>query len=157
MTVEIKSRKEIERMALEVFADNTALISITDYGYPFAKLKYRPKFLLQTAFDDVPIADDFGEELGHEPDADEKKIIEKRYHTLTEDQARQIAVFLNSVKDSADLLICQCEYGQSRSAAVAAAFREYSTHDGIEIFADDRYCPNKSVFRKILSLLRLEN
>ena len=77
MTVEIKSRKEIERMALEVFADNTALISITDYGYPFAKLKYRPKFLLQVAFYDVPIADDFGEELGHEPDADEKKIIEK--------------------------------------------------------------------------------
>lgn len=156
MTIDIKSRKAIERMALKPFPDNTALISIADYGSPFASLKNKPAFLLQTAFDDEPMADDFGEELGHEPTDEEKREIERKYHTLTEGKAREIADFYNSVKSSADLIICQCEHGQSRSAAIAAAFKEYSTHDGIAIFADDRYFPNKSIFRKILSLLRAE-
>lgn len=157
MYIEIKSRKAIERMAEKQFPDKTALISITDFDCPYASLKNKPDFLLQTAFDDEPIADDFGEEIGHEPTDQEKKEIEKRYHTMTEKQAREIVRFYHSVKNTAELLICQCEYGQSRSAGIAAAFREYSTHDGIEIFAVDRYCPNKSIFRKILSLLRGEN
>lgn len=154
MFIDIKSRKAIEHMALKPFPDNTALISITDFDCPFANLKNKPDYLLQIAFDDEPIADDFGEEIGHEPTDEEKTEIEKKYHTLTERQAQKIVHFYHSVKNTAKVLICQCEYGQSRSAGIAAAFREYSTHDGITIFADDRYCPNKSIFRKILSLLR---
>lgn len=157
MIIDIKSRKAIEQTALKPFPDNTALISIADFDSPFASLKNKPTFLLQMAFDDEPMADDFGEELGHEPSDEEKREIERKYHTLTEGQAKEIVDFYNSVKSTADLIICQCEYGQSRSAGIAAAFKEYSTHDGITIFADDRYFPNKSIFRKILSLLKDEN
>ena len=57
MKIEIKSRKEIERTALTPFPDNTALISISDFDCPFASLKNKPDFLLQSAFDDVPMAD----------------------------------------------------------------------------------------------------
>ena len=140
MFIDIKSRKAIEHMALKPFPDKTALISITDFDCPFANLKNKPDYLLQIAFDD-------------EPTDEEKMEIEKKYHTLTERQAQEIVRFYHSVKNTAKVLICQCEYGQSRSAGLAAAFREYSTHNGITIFADDRYCPNKSIFRKILSLL----
>ena len=42
----------------------------------------------------------------------------------------------------------------SGSAAVAAAIREFNSRRGIEIFADDRYFPNKVVFRKVLRALK---
>ncbi len=153
MKVLIKSRKEIERMASEPFGEKTALISVTDFDYPFAELKNEPDFLLQIKFDDVPIADDFGEETGHEPTEEEKRIIERDYHTLTDEGAKRIVEFYNSVKDKAETLICQCEYGQSRSAACAAAIREYYYNDGISVFADYRYYPNQLIFNKVLEAL----
>ena len=36
-------------------------------------------------------------------------------------------------------IICQCEHGQSRSAACAAAIKEHFEKSGIEVFADYRY------------------
>ena len=50
-------------------------------------------------------------------------------------------------------IICQCEYGQSRSAACAAAIREHFFKDGITIFSDYRYCPNQLVYHKVLDAL----
>ena len=97
MIIDIKSRKAIEQTALKPFPDNTALISIADFDSPFASLKNKPTFLLQMAFDDEPMADDFGEELGHEPSDEEKREIERKYHTLTEGQAKEIVDFYNSV------------------------------------------------------------
>jgi hypothetical protein len=69
-------------------------------------------------------------------------------------QAEAMARFFFDVCDKADILICQCEHGQSRSAAVASAILEYRSKRGIDIFADDRYYPNKVVFRRLLSALR---
>ena len=51
-------------------------------------------------------------------------------------------------------IICQCEYGQSRSAACAAAIREHFFHDGITVFSDYRYCPNQLVYHKVLEALK---
>ena len=51
-------------------------------------------------------------------------------------------------------LICQCEHGQSRSAAVASAILEFKSRRGIQIFADDRYYTNKVVFRRVLEALK---
>ena len=65
-----------------------------------------------------------------------------------------MADFYFSVCDKADCLICQCEHGQSRSAAIAAAILEFRSRKGIEVFSDDRYYPNKVVFRKVLKALR---
>jgi predicted protein tyrosine phosphatase len=70
-------------------------------------------------------------------------------------QALKIAEFYDSIRDKADVLICQCEHGQSRSAAVAAAILEHRGKKGIRIFADDRYYPNKVVFRRVLEAIRI--
>lgn len=51
-------------------------------------------------------------------------------------------------------IICQCDYGQSRSAACAAAILERFERNGISIFADYRYYPNQLVFNKVYDALR---
>ena len=138
------------------FFEKIAVISITDYGYEFAELKNKPHHLLQLAFDDVD-GDVFIDELGDSPSAEDKLKIEKKYHMLSNEQANQIAEFVNEVWDNVDVIICQCEYGQSRSAAVAAAISQFKYQNGIEIFADDNYYPNKLVYRKVFNFLNAEN
>lgn len=73
---------------------------------------------------------------------------------VSNEQADLIATFYLNNADKITTLICQCEHGQSRSAAVAAAILEVRSRKGIQIFADDRYFPNKVVFRKVLSALK---
>ena len=133
--------------------EQTALISITDFDNTFANLKHKPQFLLQLMFDDVPVGDGFVEEEGRNLSQKEILELEKKYHSITDEQVKEIVEFYNSVKNSIDLLICQCEHGQSRSAAIAAAIMEYESRKGIEIFANDWYYPNKSLFRKVLKRL----
>ena len=149
MKILIKSRKSIEKLARNPLPENTALISITDHGCDFADLEHKPAYLLKLSFDDVD-----GDVFEHNPTADDIAEITSKYHMLTDEQARQIAAFYNSVRGNAETLICQCEYGQSRSAAVAAAILEYGSHKGITIFAHEKYCPNKYVFHKIYHALQ---
>ena len=149
MKISIKSRAQIEAMSQNRFPAHTALISITDADLDFAELTNRPEFLLQLAFDDVD-NDVFIDELGRKPSADERQQIEAKYKMLTDDQAMQIASFYYEHKDAISTLICQCEHGQSRSAAVAAAILEFRSRRGILVFADDDFYPNKAVFRKVL-------
>lgn len=147
MKIRILSREGIEKLAQKRFPVKTAVISITDHGYNPAELKYQPNYLLQLSFDDVD-ADVFIDE----PSAD-RLDIEERYHMLSDEQARQIAAFYHSVRDNAEVLICQCEHGQSRSAAIAAAILEYKCRAGIKVFADDKYYPNKFIFKKVLKAI----
>lgn len=71
--------------------------------------------------------------------------------------ADEMAQFiLDAYRDGYDF-ICQCTYGESRSAAVAAAIREYFFHDGIQVFADYRYCPNQLVFNTLYDALCTQN
>lgn len=140
LDIQIKSRNEIEKMT---FAPRTALISITDYGFDFAELKNEPSYLLQLAFDDVSM-----DEL---EDLTEEEM--EKYHMLTDEQAKQIVEFYHSVHNKVDILICQCEHGQSRSAAIASAIMEYRNGNGIDVFIDDRYYPNKTIFKKVFKQL----
>ena len=153
MKILIKSRAEIENMSQTQFQAHTALISITDAGLDFAELKYKPEFLLQVAFDDVD-NDIFIDELGRKPNEGERQSLEEKYKMLTDSQALQIASFYYDHKDEITTLICQCEHGQSRSAAVAAAILEFRSRRGISVFSHDSYYPNKVVFRKVLSALK---
>ena len=75
---------------------------------------------MQLAFDDVD-GDVFIDELSKNPSVDDKIKIEKKYHMFSNEQAKQIVEFVNDVWDKVDVIIFQCEHGQSRSAAVAAA------------------------------------
>ena len=72
---------------------------------------------------------------------------------MTDKQANQITEFYKNICNKVDVLICQCEHGQSRSAAVAAAILEYRCKKGIVVFAHDKYYPNKMVFNKVLTQL----
>lgn len=142
----IRSRDAIEQMH---FAPKTALISITDANYSFAELTSEPDYTIRLAFDDVD-NDIFADVV---TDVD-RSIVAERYHMLSDEQARQIAEFYAEIRDKVDIIICQCEHGQSRSAAVAAAILEYRSRSGIRIFAHDKYYPNKAVFNKVLQALK---
>ena len=147
------SRHAVEKYTETPMNEKTAIISITDVGFDFAFFKNNPDYLYQVAFDDVD-NDVIVDEVGKEYTEEERKRIEARYNMLSDEQAQEIAKFYFSICDKADCLICQCEHGQSRSAAVAAAILEFRSHKGIKIFADDRYYPNKVVFRKLLIALQ---
>lgn len=73
---------------------------------------------------------------------------------ISDEQAKRIAAFLVPIYNEIDILICQCEYGQSRSAGVAAAVMEFYSRSGITIFAATGYYPNKLVFKKVLTQLK---
>lgn len=155
MTIKIMSRDAIEMFCEHPFIEKMAIISITDYGYDFAELKNKPHHLLQLAFDDVD-SDVFVDELGDRPSIEDKLKIEKKYHMFSDTQAKQIADFVNKVWDKVDVIICQCEHGQSRSAAIAAAISQFKYQNGIEIFADENYYPNKLIYRKGFNALNVE-
>lgn len=149
MEITIMSREGIEKLSLTPFPAKTAIISIIDSDAPPVGFHNRPEFLLSLAFDDAePESDLLNELLKAYPG------FRNDYRIITDQQAKEIANFAHVMHKAADLLICQCEFGQSRSAAVAAAITEYFNGDGIGIFADDRYCPNKYVFRKVLEKLK---
>ena len=153
MKILIKSRTEIEAMSQTHFPAHTALISITDADCVFATLANQPEYLLQVAFDDID-NDVFVDVLGRKPSEEERLALETKYNMLTDAQALQIASFYFDHKDAMSTLICQCEHGQSRSAAVAAAILEFRCRRGIAIFSHDNYYPNKVVFRKVLEALK---
>lgn len=68
--------------------------------------------------------------------------------------ASELAEFIcSAVKDGLDI-ICQCEYGESRSAGCAAAILEHFERNGISIFADFRHYPNKLVYHKLMEKLK---
>lgn len=141
----IKSRAEIERMEFE---PKTALISITDADWHFAELLNEPDYVLRLAFDDVD--NDIFVGVAN----DKKECVAEKYHMFSDQQAKQIAKFYAKIFDKVDIIICQCEHGQSRSAAVAAAILEYRNRSGIKVFAHDNYYPNKAVFNKVLQSLK---
>lgn len=154
MNLLIMNRRSIIERAKQPFTDTTAVISITDMGYPFAELKCQPQYRLKVAFNDVD-GDVFLDELGANPTTEEVRALEEKYQMLSDEQAVHIAQFyFDAASAEVDTFIVQCEYGQSRSAAVVAAIREFESSDGIHIFADDLYYPNKIVFRKVLRALQ---
>ena len=65
----------------------------------------------------------------------------------------KLAEFIYAAKSDKLDIICQCEYGQSRSAGCAAAIREHFNSDGIKVFADYRYYPNQLVYNKVYDAL----
>ena len=145
MKIEIHSIQSLKKRAHKPFAPDTALISIGDFGKELPLLEYKPAHILRMEFHDVTPS-----EIDYESS--------ERYafRLFSEEQANQIADFVYRYWESRGTLLCQCHYGQSRSAAVAAAIKEHFYHNGIEIFADEqeRYCPNVYVFRLTLRALR---
>ena len=69
-------------------------------------------------------------------------------------EADELAKFIREAKANDLDIICQCDYGQSRSAACAAAILQHFEGNGITVFADYRYYPNQLVYHKIFDALK---
>ena len=132
--------------------ENLVLISIGDPGdgYKYSILSKEEvqgfKDCLQIEFWDIE--EDFGD-----------------YKIITDDQAKTIQDFIlkNLQKDTETRFIVNCKAGISRSAAVAKAIEQlkffgigeeakynYKTCFDSEISKHSRYCPNLTVFDKIV-------
>ncbi|MDY4588715.1 MAG: PHP domain-containing protein [Oscillospiraceae bacterium] len=68
-------------------------------------------------------------------------------------EANRTAEFIIDSYNSGLDIICQCEYGQSRSAGCAAAILEHYYHNGISVFSDYGCYPNLLIYHKILNAL----
>lgn len=153
MKILITNKRGLEELSLQEFSANTAIISVADFEDDFATLKNAPAHIHRVSFEDVD-ADVIIDMLGTNGSEEDISKVEKKYHMFSRKQAQDIATFYFSICDTTETLICQCEHGQSRSAAIAAAIMEYRNDNGIEIFSDDRYFPNKVVFRRVLAAMR---
>ena len=144
MGIQICSLPALIQLAHKPFAPNTALISIGDFGDEPPVLDYEPAHMLRLNFDDIMLSDIDYENCG-----------KYAFRLFSETQAKQIADFVYQHLRDATTFLCQCRFGQSRSAAVAAAIQEHFEHNGMDIFADEkeRYSPNIMVFRMTLKAL----
>ena len=68
-------------------------------------------------------------------------------------EADALAEFIYKAKEDGLDIICQCEYGQSRSAGCTAAILQHFESRGIDAFVDYRYYPNQLVYHKIFNAL----
>ena len=64
-----------------------------------------------------------------------------------------VARFVDKYVKEGRKIICQCEYGVSRSTGAAAAILEAYHGDGIIIFSSFDHKPNKLIYKKLLSSL----
>lgn len=147
MTVKIYSRKVMEALLSKENLENTAVISFHDpvgrghrYLEDYKPIDFTGKCdrVMQIALHDLdPEAlADFG-------------LTEETYFP----EADELAEFIYKAKEDGLDIICQCEYGQSRSAGCAAAILQHFESRGIDIFTDYRYYPNQLVYHKVFDAL----
>lgn len=88
------------------------------------------------------------------PDITEEGFFEFGY---TEDtflsEIEDLVDFIYKAYNSGRDIICQCDFGRSRSAACAAAILEHFYGRGNEILLSDNYHPNITIYNKVLEAL----
>ena len=144
MEINIYSRKAVEELLQTGFPKNTAVISFYDpptkRRATLSPVDYSGKVsrVFQIAVHDIDLSvlPEYG-------------LTYETYFTEADD----LAEFIYTAKADGFNIICQCEYGQSRSAACAAAILEHFYQTGISIFADYRYYPNQVVYHKVFDAL----
>lgn len=145
MDIEIHSMQSLKQRACKLFAPGTALINIGELGTALPQMEYKPEHILRLEFDDITPAGIDCEYSG-----------KYAFRLYSVEQAKQIANFVYRYRNNCGALLCQCRFGRSSSAAVAAAVKEHFGHNSIEIFADEQeqYYPNTYVFRLTLQALQ---
>lgn len=145
MDVRICSRTEIEKLLKIDFPQNTAVISFYDppgglgnKQLPAVNYQNKAERLFQVPIYDIDLS-----------------VLPKyglNYDTYFP-EADSLAEFIFKTRQDGLDIICQCEYGESRSSGCAAAIMEYFYKKGISIFADYRYYPNQVVYHKVFDAL----
>ena len=146
MKIEIYSRAEMEKRLQEGPLHNTAVISFYDPPSSRTPVGYAPLNYDKKCSAEYSIA-------VHDIDIEVLPEYGLTYETYLP-EAKLLAFYIKTAVDCNLDIVCQCEYGQRRSAACAAAIKEYYDHDGISVFADYRYYPNQLIFNKVLAALR---
>lgn len=146
MTVSVYSREAIESIIDDgKFPKNTAVISFCDPA-----LKHIDKDYSRVDYGDA-CNDVFYCEVD---DLDLDYLPEKGYtYDSFFPEAPDLAEYIHKAYRDGKDIICQCEYGQSRSAGCAAAILEHFYRRGIDIFADYKYYPNQVVYHKLFDAL----
>jgi len=142
MQISICSRDAVIKLLQSDFPQNAAVISFYDppsaYSDPPVDYSLQTNRVLAIAIHDIDLS------------------ILPEYH-LTYDtyfpEADKLAEFIYAAKSDGLDIICQCEYGESRSAGCAAAILEHFYQNGITIFEDYRYYPNKVIYHKVFDAL----
>lgn len=147
MHINIYSRKAMEKLLSQGKIKNTAIISFHDpVGRGYRSLSdYKPidftgkcDRVMQIALHDL------------DPEAlEDFDLTEETYFP----EADELAEFIYKAKEDGLDIICQCEYGQSRSAGCTAAILQHFEGRGIDVFVDYRYYPNQLVYHKAFDAL----
>lgn len=144
MHISIYSRAAIEKLLKSDFPKNVAVISFydppdSDYSNPPVDYSGQIERVFPIAIHDI--------DLSVLPE-----------YQLTYDtyfpEADNLAEFIYEAKADGLDIICQCEYGESRSSGCAAAILEHFYQNGISIFADYRYYPNQMIYHKVFDALK---
>lgn len=144
MNVSIYSREAIENLISNDFPSNVAVISFYDpksqyavYDTPVDYSRVTNRVFNVCVFDlDLSALEEMG-------------LTYDTYFT----EANELAKFIYQAYNNGLDIICQCDYGESRSAGCASAILEHFYKSGITIFADYKYYPNQIVFNKVLNAL----
>ena len=145
MKVSIYSRKNVEELLKNNFPDNTAVISFYD---PIDKKEdsfYKPVNYLSKPVQLFQVA-------VHDADLSYLPKCGLTYDTYFP-EVDDLANFIYKAKEEGLDILCQCEYGESRSSACAAAILEHFYQQGLSIFTDYRYYPNQVIYHKIFDAL----
>ena len=142
MKVSICSRQDMQEIMKSGLPENTAVISFYDPQDAVGRDKdYRP-------VDFTGKSDRVFQVALHDIDLSVLPTFGLTYETYFT-EADELAEFIYSAKKDGYDIICQCEYGESRSSGCAAAIMEHFYKNGISIFADYRYYPNQVVYHKV--------
>ena len=145
MNVTICSRKDAEKLLRSGFPPRTAVISFYDPPSRRNAVPTPPPDYNGKAERVFPVA-------AHDLDLKALTDVGLTYETYLP-EADALAKFIYQARTDGQDILCQCEYGQSRSAACAAAILEYFEGTGITVFADYRYYPNQVVYHKMMDAL----
>lgn len=150
MDIQIFSKFRLERMSGQIEKKHI-VISISDPHKPFTNLlNDNPNRLgdLRLAFSDeedafVVLRNKDGDEI----------TLDFSAGIIQPEQAEFIVEFVLKHKDDVDLIICQCDAGISRSAAVAAAISVILKGEGSGqwVFDSNHYVPNRLVYSEVLN------
>ena len=144
MNIRIMSRAEMEKQLEKGFEEETAVISFYDpesRDENYAPVDYSGQDirLFQVGVRDI--------------DMSSLKRYGMSYNDYFPEADRLAEFILHAVNDACEI-ICQCDYGQSRSAACAAAILEHFEKKGISIFSDIKYLPNQMIYNKLMAALK---
>lgn len=146
MRVDIYSRKAIEKLIRTKSLDQSVIISFYDPDLLAVDENYKPV--------DFSSINNRVFLIGlYDTDIDSLKDYKMTYDDYFP-EAQELAEFICSAYDDGLNVICQCEYGESRSAGCASAILEYFYGTGISVFADYRYCPSQLVYNKMIDALK---